>query len=82
MQKSCSNCSQSAQFSLIAVVSSVGVSGRVQKSSRAVLFCNDCLQEFAERLCSDAFAKAVNSALTELNERLLQRSQAKKLICD
>jgi len=44
MQKLCSNCSEPAQFSVVAIISSVGVSGRLQKSSPAVLLCDDCLR--------------------------------------
>jgi len=77
MQKSCSNCSESACFSLVAIISTVGVSGRVQKSSPAVLFCDDCLRELRERLCSDKLQEAVNSAYTELNQRLRERSTAR-----
>jgi len=50
MLKLCSNCSQLAQFSLNAIVSTVGVSARLQKSSQAVLFCNDCLQKLCETI--------------------------------
>src|SRR5215467_6302370 len=42
MQKICRKCSGPAQFSVISVISTVGVSGRLQQSSPAVLFCNDC----------------------------------------
>ena len=70
MQKLCSNCSEPAQFSVIIIVSSVGVSPRVQKASPAVLFCNDCLREFSERLCSDDMQNAVNNAYTNAAERL------------
>ena len=82
MQKSCSNCSQPAQFSLVAIVSSVGVSGRLQKSSPAVLFCNHCLQELCDRLCSNELCEAVNNAYTTLNERLRVRSTAKDRVSD
>jgi hypothetical protein len=76
MQKTCSNCSQAAQFSLVAIISSVGVSGRLQKSCPAVLFCDSCLQELCELLCSDELYRSVNSALTALNERLRERMNA------
>ena len=82
MQKSCSNCLRPAQLSLVAIVSSVGVSKRVQKSSPAVLFCNDCLQELCEQLCSNALCEAVNRALTRLNELLRERSTAKDRITE
>jgi hypothetical protein len=82
MQKSCSNCSQPARFSLVTIISTLGVSGRPQKSSPAVLFCDDCLRELCVRLCSDALCDAVNSALTALNERLLERSTAQNVFRD
>ena len=56
--------------------STVGVSARLQKSSPAVLFCNDCLRDLCERLCSTAFCEAVNSAYTTLIQRLRERSKA------
>lgn len=75
MQKSCSNCLNEAQFSLVAIISTVGVSGRMQKSSKVVLFCAACLQKFNERLCAEAFCKAVNSTYTELSQQLKERTQ-------
>ena len=77
MQKLCSNCSQSAQFSVVAIVSTVGVSGRLQKSSPAVLLCDDCLRDLCEHLHSSGLRKAVNSAYTTLNQRLRVCSTAK-----
>lgn len=74
--KTCSNCSQAAQFSFVVLLSTLGVSGRPQKSSEAVSFCNDCLQEVCERLCSEKLQKVVNSALTTLNETLRERMNA------
>ncbi len=82
MEKSCSNCTQQAQFSVNIVVSSVGISKRVQKTSRAVLFCSDCLDELTERLCSDALSQAVNNVLTQLKDRLHERSTAKMTACE
>jgi hypothetical protein len=82
MQKSCSNCSLPAQFSFNAVISSVGVSKRAQKTSRAVLFCSLCLHEFADRLCSDTLSKSVNDVLTGLHECLRERLTAKTSISD
>jgi hypothetical protein len=82
MQKRCSNCSHAAQFSFVAIISSVGVSGRLQKSSAAVLLCDCCLQELCERLCSDDLCSAVNSAYTAVNQRLRERTSAQKSIFD
>ena len=76
MLKLCSNCSQLAQFSLNAIVSTVGVSARLQKSSSAVLFCDSCLQKANDRLHSSALRKAVNSAYTTLISRLRERASA------
>lgn len=73
MQKSCSNCSEPVQFSVVAVISTVGVSGRLQKTSPAVLFCDACLRELGDRLCSDPFANAVNSAYTDVEGQLRGR---------
>jgi hypothetical protein len=58
------------------VLSSVGISPRVQKSSAAVSFCSDCLQELCETecLCSAELRNAVNSALTALH--LLSNEQS------
>ena len=77
MQKLCSNCSQPAGFSLVAIVSTVGVSARLQKSSTAVLFCDSCLQKFCDRLHSSTLRKAVNNAYTALNQRLRERTEQK-----
>ncbi len=82
MLKSCSNCPRTAQFSLVAIVSSVGVSKRIQKSSPAVLFCDECLQALCEQLCSNALCDGVNRALTRLNELLRERSTAKDQISE
>lgn len=82
MHKLCSNCSGPAQFSIIAIISSVGVRGRVQKSSAAVLFCDDCLRELSVCLPSDAFCDAVNNAYTTLNHRLRERSESQNISCD
>ncbi len=38
MEKSCSNCSQQAQVSVNLIISSLG-GRRIQKTTRAVLFC-------------------------------------------
>ena len=77
-QKSCSNCSQLAQFSIVVVLSSVGISPRVQKFSHAVASCSDCLRELCEteHLCSAELRNAVNSALTALNLRSSKQSNA------
>ena len=73
MQKSCSNCSESARFSLVAIVSTGGVCGRLQKASPAVLFCDACLRELGDRLCSDPFSTAVNNAYTAVAGQLRER---------
>ena len=82
MEKSCSNCAETVQYSIVVIVSSVGVSPRIQKSSTAVLFCDQCLRELSERLCSDELQKSVNSVYTELNQRLRENSTAQRSIFD
>jgi hypothetical protein len=74
MQKVCSNCSKLAEYSLMFVLSSVGNTPRLQKCSRVVLFCNDCLEELCDSLCTADLRKAVNSAYTALHQRSRKRS--------
>jgi hypothetical protein len=75
-QKLCCNCSRPAQFSMVVIISTVGVRKRLQKSSRAVLFCDSCLQESCDHLQSIALRECVNEALTSLNLRLYERATA------
>ena len=72
--KNCSNCLATAEFSLIVIISTLGVRRRPQKSSKAVLFCGDCLQELCDRQCSETLQKSVNNALTSLNHCLIELS--------
>ena len=76
MMKSCSYCSQPAQYSLTVLLSTVGISSREQQSSRVVLFCHDCLEELCESECwgTEDVQKAVNNAYTTLIQRLRARS--------
>jgi hypothetical protein len=69
MQKLCSNCSQSAKYSLAFVLSSLGNNPRVQKCSPPVLFCDDCLHDLGEYLCTGGLRQAFNNAYTELKRR-------------
>ena len=82
MQKICSKCSKPAQYSVVAIISTVGVSTRLQKSSPAVLFCEACMRKLCERLHSNEFCKAVNSAYTTLNQLLSARSTVQDRIND
>ena len=75
MQKLCSNCAQSAQFSFNVLISSLG-GKRVQKTSRVVLFCSACLQELIDHICSEALSRVVNDVYTQLDERLRERSSS------
>ncbi len=50
----------------------------MQKSSPAVLFCNECLQELCERLCSNVLCEAVNNAYTTLSEPLARALDSKQ----
>ena len=82
MDKSCSNCEEKAQYSIVVTISSVGISPRIQSYSTAVLFCEKCFRELRERLCSEQLQEAVNSALTELKKRSRERSTAQKSMFD
>ena len=72
MMKICSCCRRPAEYSLISILSTVGISKRQQKCSPAVLFCANCLKKRLQRKHwgSDKLHKAVNRAYTELSERL------------
>jgi hypothetical protein len=66
MQNACSNCAEIVQYSVVVMISRVGVSPRVQKSWPSVLFCNACLRQLCRCLYSRAFYDAVNEAYTAL----------------
>lgn len=78
MMKTCTCCGDLAEFSFVAIVSSVGISKRVQKCSRALLLCASCLQKRVqtEHSGADELQQAVNSAFTALKNALLERSDA------
>ncbi len=82
MEKICSNCAGAVQYSIVVMISTVGVSPRVQQSSPAVLFCEHCFCELSDRLCSDELRASVNGALTTVNQRLSERSTAQKSMFD
>jgi hypothetical protein len=82
MERTCSNCSETVQYSIVVTISTVGISPRVQSYSSAVLFCERCFRELSERLRSDKLRESVNSALTELNQRLRERSTAQQSMFD
>jgi hypothetical protein len=78
MMKLCSYCAHPAEYSLVSVVSSIGISKRLQKCSPAVLFCAECLQKLlkGELRSTDKLLEAVNTAYTAVTRRLAERSTA------
>ena len=67
MTKSCSCCSQPAEYSLALIVSTVGVSPRMQRCSPVVLFCKSCIHVLATEECwwaSAALCNALQRAYT------------------
>jgi hypothetical protein len=76
MMKVCSCCRRPAEYSLVSILSTVGISKRQQKCSPAVLFCTNCLKKRLQRKHwgSDDLHEAVNSAYTELYKRLQAQS--------
>jgi hypothetical protein len=78
MQKGCTNCPQPAECSIVVILSTVGVSPRLQKSSAAILFCYECFEELSDTLCSDALRKAVNNAYTEQKQHLHEHVTSQK----
>ena len=71
--KNCSNCGRPAVFSLNAIISTLGISKRLQEVSSSVPFCDPCLHELCGRLCSEPLSDGVNNAYTRLNLRLRER---------
>jgi hypothetical protein len=71
--KKCSNCGRAGVFSIVAIISTVGITKRLQKSSAAVPFCDACLQELIDRLSSEPLSDRVNNAYTWVNLRLRER---------
>ena len=69
MNKVCACCLNPAEYSVVSIVSSVGITPRVQKCSDVVLFCASCLRKFFEGKQSgtERLRKAVNRAYTRLN---------------
>jgi hypothetical protein len=82
MMKFCSCCSHPAEYSVISVVSSVGVSKRLQKCSPAILYCAECLQKLSkhEHGSTNKLLEAVNSAYTALTRRLTERSASTETV--
>jgi hypothetical protein len=76
MNKLCSCCPRPAEYSLVSILSTVGISKRQQKCSPAVLFCANCLKKRLQRKHwgSDELHEAVNRAYTELSTRLQAES--------
>jgi hypothetical protein len=71
MKKSCSCCSHPAEYSLAFVLSTVGVSPRVQRCSSVVLFCKSCIHALATEECwwgSTALSSALQRAYTAIKQ--------------
>ena len=71
MTKSCSCCSRPAEYSLALVLSTVGVSPRMQRCSPVVLFCKSCIRALATEECwwgSGDLYNALQHAYTAIKE--------------
>ena len=71
MEKLCSCCSQPAEYSLALIVSTVGVSPRMQRCSPVVLFCKSCIHALATEECwwaSADLSNALQSAYTAIKQ--------------
>jgi len=71
--RECNNCGRAGLFSIVVIISTVGITKRLQKSSATVLFCDACLQELIDRLSSEPLSDRVNNAYTWVNLRLRER---------
>src|SRR5579884_1155211 len=77
MAKSCSCCSQPAEYSLALILSTVGVSPRIQRCSPVVLFCKSCIHALATEECwwgSISLFNALQRAYTATKQRSGERS--------
>jgi hypothetical protein len=71
MLRVCICCSRPAQYSLALVLSTVGISRRMQQCSKVMLFCDLCIQKLcnSEHYASHELRERVNSVYTALNIR-------------
>lgn len=77
MAKSCSCCSQPAEYSLALILSTVGISPRIQRCSPVVLFCRSCIHALATEECwwgsadlSNSLQRAYTATLQDSSETL------------
>ena len=78
--KCCLQCERPAEFSLCAVISTLGVSGRHQKCTTALPFCLPCLQRFCierERDVASRVQQALKTALCALTDQRLSETTPK-----
>ncbi len=75
--KKCEFCSQTAQYSLAFVLSTVGVRPRRQKCSSVVLVCDKCIREFCESdpQIPEELQNALKRAYTTLNSAPTDHAQ-------
>lgn len=78
MTRLCNYCSRPAEFSIVTVVSSIGISKRLQKCSHALTLCDSCLQSLMkyDGARTRKLLQLVNNAYTDVSQRLSERSQA------
>jgi hypothetical protein len=78
MLKVCICCTRPAQYSLALVLSTVGISRRMQQCSKVMLFCDRCFQKLckSEHYASNELRERVNSVYTALNQRSGDRSSS------
>jgi hypothetical protein len=55
MAKLCSGCSRPAEYSLAVVLSTLGISKRMQRCSPVVLFCKGCIHALCENGIAQSF---------------------------
>jgi hypothetical protein len=79
MKKSCSCCSQPVEYSLALVLSTVGISPRIQRCSPVVLFCKSCIHALATEECwwgSTTLCNALQRAYTATQQDSSDRLNA------
>lgn len=76
--KRCRWCERRAEYSLVTVVSTLGVKGRLQKCSRSEALCSRCLRSLLKGDIGSGslLRELVNNAYTGLSRQLRERSKA------
>lgn len=75
--KSCDFCARRADCSLVLVISTLGVSPRIQQCSQSISLCKRCIQQFCESDVAQITAQqreALRTAYTAIERAFIDRA--------